>query len=300
MDAILQISVLSVVPLLFLAMAGLVPWLSGVLVVSLEGFMLLGAFVGAAVGSVAQSQTVGFASACAVGCVAGAMVGWLMVYCRADQVVTGIAFNITILGATSFLFAVIEMRRGSLAVPRSEPLTIPVLSDLPVVGVLFSQHWFVLWAIVLVLAAWYLVTRTGVGLRLRACGDFAAGAHASGVNVGSYRFWATVASGGLAGLAGAFLSLVVVQTFTENMTAGRGYIALTIVILGRWRPLGVAVGAALFAVAEGVSVVWQGRWGLPSQFFLSVPYLLTLLAVAASAKSSAAPREESRPLTVRS
>src|SRR5690606_9104917 len=131
-------------------------------------------------------------------------------------------------------------------------------------GALFSQHWSVLSVLVLVPAGWYLVTRTGVGLRLRACGDYAAGAHASGVNVGAYRFWATVASGALAALAGAFLALVVVQSFTENMTAGRGYIALTIVILGRWRPLGVAAGAVLFAVAEGISVVWQGRWGMPS------------------------------------
>jgi simple sugar transport system permease protein len=223
-----------------------------------------------------------------------------MIYFRADQVVTGIAFNIAMLGATSFLYAVIETRQGALTAARAEPFNVPLLSDLPGVGVLFSQHWFVPFGPLLVVAVWYLVYRTGVGLRLRACGDFAAGAHASGVNVGAYRFWAVVASGALAGLAGAFLSLVVVQSFTENMTAGRGYIALTIVILGRWRPVGVALGAVLFAFAEGVSVVWQGRWGLPSQFFLSVPYLLTLLAVAASARASTAPREEGRPLTVRS
>jgi ABC-type uncharacterized transport system permease subunit len=300
MDATLQIAVLSIVPLIFLAMAGLVPWVSGVLVVSLEGFMLLGAFVGAVAGSLAHSQAAGFATAGAAGCLAGALVGCAMIYFRADQVVTGIAFNIAMLGATSFLYAVIETRQGALTAARAEPFNVPLLSDLPGVGVLFSQHWFVPFGPLLVVAVWYLVYRTGVGLRLRACGDFAAGAHASGVNVGAYRFWAVVASGALAGLAGAFLSLVVVQSFTENMTAGRGYIALTIVILGRWRPVGVALGAVLFAFAEGVSVVWQGRWGLPSQFFLSVPYLLTLLAVAASARASTAPREEGRPLTVRS
>ena len=299
MSATLEIFILSIVPLALLAMAGLVPWLSGVLVVGLEGLMLQGAFVGAVAGSLAANQAVGFIAAGACGCAAGAILGWLMIYLRADQVVTGIAFNIAMLGATSFFYAVIREHRSDLTAPKSHKYTVAGLVDLPGVGVLFSQSWFILLAPIAILCVWYSLTRTGFGLRLRACGDYASGAHASGVNVGAYRVFATVVSGGLAGLAGVFLSLVVVQGFTENMTAGRGYIALAIVILGQWRPLGVVLGAALFGFAEAVSVVLQGR-GLPSQSFLAVPYLLTLIAVAASAKASSAPREEGRPLTVRS
>ncbi|MCW2726589.1 MAG: Ribose transport system, permease protein RbsC [Frankiales bacterium] len=298
MEAILQIAVLAIVPLIFLSMAGLLPWVSGVLVVALEGFMLLGAFVGAVVSSLSGYQSVGFLAAIGAGLVIGAVMAYVMVYLRADQVVAGIAFNIAAVGATSFFFALIESHHGKLTPVRGGTVSVPFLSDLPVVGVVFSQHWLAILAPILVVALAFVLFRTGVGLRLRAVGDFSAGAHAAGVNVGGYRFWATAASGALAALGGAFLAIVSVGDFTENMTAGRGYIALTIVILGRWKPWGAAAGALLFAVAEGLSVVWQGFAGLPSQLFLSIPYLLTLLAVTASARASHGPVEEGRPMTV--
>lgn len=299
MQATLEILGLTLVPLALVALAGLLAWTAGVLNVALEGLMLWGAFVGAVVASLAGSQGVGLLAATAAGLVSGALVAFAMVYLRGDQVVIGIAFNIASIGATSFLFSVIEKDHGTLSSVRGGTIAIPLLSDIPVIGVLFEQHWLAFVMIACVAGASFLLFRTGVGLRLRACGDFSAGAHAAGVNVGAYRFWVTTASGGLAGLGGAFLSIVHVGGFTENMTAGRGYIALTIVILGRWKPWGAAAGALLFALAEGLSVVLQGESGLPSQLFLSTPYVLTLLAVAVFAKASNGPAEEGRPLTVR-
>lgn len=299
MEPTLEILGLTIVPLALVALAGLLAWTAGVINVALEGLMLWGAFAGAVVGSLAGSQGAGLLAATAVGIVTAALIAAAMVYLRGDQVVIGIAFNIATIGATSFLFSVIEENHGMLSSVRGGTVTIPLLSDLPVVGVLFEQHWLAFATIGLVAGASFLLFRTGFGLRLRACGDFSAGAHAAGVKVGAYRFWATVASGGIAALGGAYLSIVYVGGFTENMTAGRGYIALTIVILGRWKPWGAAAGALLFALAESLSVVLQGESGLPSQLFLSTPYVLTLLAVALFARASRGPAEEGRALTVR-
>lgn len=299
MDAWLDISVMSLVPLALLALGGLVASRSGILLVALEGLMLGGALVGSVTTAISGSTFTGFVAAVAAGLALGLVLGVMMVRLRADQVVTGIAFNIAMLGATSFVYAVLEAREGGLPGVRPEVISIPGLSDLPGVGVLFAQHWLTFATPLIVAVTWWVMFRTGVGLRLRASGDYSQGAHAAGVNVAVYRIAATVVAGGLAALAGAFLSIVIVQSFTENMTDGRGYIALTIVILGRWDPVGAALGAVLFGAAEGASVVLQGFGGLPAEFFLALPYVLTLATVAVSAKGSRAPREEGRPLQLR-
>ena len=298
MEAVLQIAVLAFVPLVLAAMGGLLPWRTGVIVVGVEGLMLVGAFVGAVISALSGSQLLGFVAAAVAGAFFGGGLALVMVYLRADQVVTGIAFNIAAIGATSFAFALIEDARGDLISPGGGKLSVPYLSDLPYFGSVFSQHWLAAGVPLLVVGLAYVLVRTGLGLRLRAAGEYSAGAHAAGVNVGAHRFWATVACGSLAALGGAFLAIVTVGGFSENMTAGRGYIALTIVILGRWSPWGAVAGAVLFAISEGFSMVWQGTAGLPSQLFLAIPYVLTLVAVTISAKAGQGPIEEGRPLIV--
>jgi ABC-type uncharacterized transport system permease subunit len=290
--------VLAGIPLLFAAFGGLIAERSGVLNVGLEGLMLFGAFFGAWAAAAAGNDFVGLLGALGATLVLGVLLGWIMVSLRADQVVVGIAFNIVAFGATSYFFRVITNGDISKMSSSGGGVTrIPGLASIPWIGPFFDQHWLVYVGYAIVPVGFLALFRTGLGIRLRACGEFAEGARASGINVVRMRIATFGLSGMLAGTGGAYLVLGGIHQFTENMTSGQGYIALAVIILGRWRPLGAAAGALLFALAEALSFrIQSGGTAAPAELFFAMPYIVTLLAVAISGRRVRPPAEEGRPL----
>ncbi len=296
MEALLEASLRLALPLLLAALGELIVERAGVINIGTEGMMLCGAFAGFAVGVATGSAALGVVGAALVAAGVGVLFAWFTVGRRADQIVVGTAVNLLALGATGLLARALY---GG-AVPTGqilEPLVVPLLSDLPVIGpVLFRQSGLVYLALLLtpLLALW--LRRTRPGLRLRAVGESARAADAQGVSVARTRWLAVVCGAALAGVAGSSLSLLQSNTFTEGMTAGRGFIALTIVIFGRWRPVGVLGAALFFGAATALQHRLQARGtALPYQLTLMLPYLLTLLVLAVAAGRSLAPGDLGKP-----
>jgi simple sugar transport system permease protein len=297
MQTIIQSSLVSGLPLLLAALAGIVAERTGVLNIALEGLMLGGAFCAAWAGS-SSTDFVGFLAAIGFGFAAGIALACVMVVLRGDQVVVGIAFNILLLGVTSYLFAVVSGGQfGSLRTSEHHEYAIPGLSDIPWVGVFFRVHWIGYAAYALVPVIFFVLFRTGLGVRMRACGEYAEGARAGGVRIVRYRVLAVAVSGVLAAAAGAYLILGDVGVFRQNMTGGRGYLALAIVILGRWNPIGAFGAAALFAVAQALTFYLQLQGvGVPVELVLAMPYIVGLVAITIFGRRVPPPAEDGRPL----
>jgi simple sugar transport system permease protein len=222
-----------------------------------------------------------------------------VVWLRADQIIAGTALTLLSMGATGTLYRALYGSGGAaLGIPTSEPLAIPFLSALPVVGVArFAQPpiTYGVYAIAPLLAWW--LTSTHAGLALRAIGERPEAAEAAGIAVNRARTLAILVGGALGGLAGGTLVLAQAGTFAEGMSAGRGFIAIAIVVLGRWTPYGVAAGALLFGGASALQYAFQAMgWDAPYQVFLVVPYLLTLAALAGAVGRARAPAALGRAL----
>ncbi|MEA2367120.1 MAG: ral nucleoside transport system permease protein [Thermoleophilaceae bacterium] len=299
METIVQSASIAGVPLLLGALAVLVASRAGVLNLAVEGLMLVGAFVGAAVAAAALGDGLAFAAALAAGGIVGLGLGWVMVVARADQVVVGVAFNILMLGLTGYAFGVITSdSRDALNPGQPVRASIPGLSEIPGIGPLFDMHWIAYVAFVLVPIISFVLFRTGLGARLRACGEYAEGARAVGIDVIRTRLYAMVVSGMLSSAAGAFLVLGDIGLFRRNLTGGRGYIAFVIVILARYHPVGALLAAAAFGLAQALTFYLQLQGiDIPSQFILATPYVVTLLAIILLGRRiGQPPAEEGRPL----
>jgi ABC-type uncharacterized transport system permease subunit len=298
METVINSAVVASIPLLLGALAVLIASRAGVLNIAVEGMMLLGAFVTAWVAA-SHASVLGFGAAVvSVGLISAAL-GWVMVVMRADQVVVGVAFNILVLGMTTYGFELItkDSPKG-LDVGQPATQAIPLLSDIPWFGPIFDTNWIGYLAFALVPVVAYVVFRTGVGTRLRACGEYAEGARAVGIDVIRTRLVAMGVSGMLAAAAGAFLVLGDVGVFRRNITGGRGYIAFVIVILARYRPVGALVAALGFGLAQALTFYLQLQGvHIPSQFVLATPYVVTLLAIVLLGRRiGRPPAEEGRPL----
>ncbi|HET6837837.1 MAG TPA: ABC transporter permease [Gemmatimonadales bacterium] len=269
-------------PLLFAATGETVTERSGVINLSTEGAMLVGALA-AAVGATMWGPWTGFAAALIAGMVTAAVFALLAIGARANQIITGTAITLAAVGLTGTIYRQVYGAAGAgLTIPTFAPLPVPGLARIPILGpALFDQPvptYLVFAALPLV---WWVLFRTKLGLALRASGESAAMARAVGVRVNLVRTGATVIGGGLSGLGGATLVLAQVGTFAERMTAGRGFLAIAIVVLGRWHPAGVALAAILFGIATALQFLFQALGvRAPYQLFLMLPYLLTLLALA--------------------
>jgi simple sugar transport system permease protein len=262
----------------------------GLINIGLEGALLAGAF-GALVGATAGGVAAGYAGAMVGGILIATLFALFVVRLRADQIITGTALTLLSMGATGTLYRALYGSTGAaLNVPTSAPFAIPGLSSLPVIGpALFAQPPITYFAYLLAPSlAWWLA-RTHAGLALRAIGERPEAAEAAGIAVDRLRVFAILVGSALGGVAGGTLVLAQAGTFAEGMSAGRGFIAIAIVVLGRWRPLGVALGALLFGAASALQFAFQAMgWNAPYQLFLVAPYLLTLAALA-SAKGRARP-----------
>jgi simple sugar transport system permease protein len=291
-DSLLESSVRTATPLLLAALGETVVERSGIINIGLEGMVIGGAF-GALVGATYGGPGGGIA----LGMAAGVALAVLFYICvdvlNADQIVTGTAVTILSLGLTGALYRTIYGASGAaLSIDTMSPVPIPVLSSIPLIGgALFDQPLITYVTMLLLPTAWWIMYRTHLGLSLRSIGESPAAAAVSGIPVRRYRLGALAVGGLLGGLAGATLVVAQVGTFAENMSAGRGFVAIAVVVLGRWNPLGVALAGSVFGVAMAMQY-WIQALGLaiPYPIVLASPYILTLAALAGVAGRVRAPQ----------
>ena len=283
---LLRSTIFLATPLVLGALAGVLGERSGVVNVAIEGQLLTGAFTGALVGSLAGSLAAG-----SVGAVlAGAVVGWLLavfgIRYRVNQVVLGVVLNAAALGLTGWAYKALmqsdTQRFNSPGVLSTVP--VPLLSEIPVLGpLLFDANVLVYVMYALIVGLQLVLFRTRWGLRTRAVGEHPKAAATVGVPVLRVRYVNVVVAGGMAGLGGAFLSIGTIGPFTENMSAGKGFIALAAVIFGRWSPRGAVAASLLFGFCAALQTlvgILPTPGAVPSSFLAMLPYLATILAVA--------------------
>lgn len=283
-------------PLLLAALGETMAERGGVINLGVEGAMLAGALA-AAIGSSAGGIWAGSALAIVTGVIVAGVFALIAVRARADQIITGTAITLGAIGLTGAVYRRAYGAEGvGLTLPTFPVLPVPGLSRLPVLGpALFAQSILTYAGYVAVPILWWLLFRTRWGLELRAAGESARDSRAAGVRVGVVRTTGVLIGGGLAGLAGASLVLAQVGTFAEKMTAGRGFIAIAIVVLGAWHPVRVLGAALFFGAAMALQFLFQSLGlGVPYQLFLMLPYLLTLAVLAGAWGRTAAPADLGR------
>lgn len=272
----------ALIPVLLAAIGGMICEKAGVFQISLEGMMLMGAFASVAGAHVTGDVWLGAAIGALAALLLSLVLAFGAVSRHGNAIVLGVAINILALGLTSFLLPQLFGVRGSLRPVgdvRISTVPIPLLSEIPFVGpVLFRLSPLGYLALVLVPLTWIFLYRTQIGLRLRGVGERPLAAETLGVSPNRYRYLAVMASGVLAGLAGAQLALGNVGVFAENMTSGRGWIAVVAVLLGRAEPFAVLGASLLFGFAEAFGFRLQGQ-GLPVQITDALPFVVTLIVL---------------------
>ncbi|MBC8089415.1 MAG: ABC transporter permease [Phycisphaerae bacterium] len=291
-DAFLEATIRWATPFALAALGECISERAGVINIGLEGSIIAGA-LGATVAAGVFGPTAGFAVGALSGLAVACFFALFTVIMRADQIITGTAITIFALGLTGTLYRIIYGAAGvSLTTPTTPPFAIPGLSAIPLVGhALFAQPPITYFLYVMIgVVAWWLA-RTQGGLALRAVGERPEAAAAAGIRAVRVQFWAVLFAGAMGGLAGGTLVLAQAGTFVEQMSAGRGFIAIAIVVLGRWRPLGVAAASLLFGTAYTLQNLFQslGLSVVPYNLFLAVPYVLTLVVLSVARGASSAP-----------
>jgi general nucleoside transport system permease protein len=285
-------------PLLFAALGGLFSERSGVINIGLEGMMLMGAFWGLWGAEVTGSWVIGLVIGMVAGIALALIHALFSVSFRADQIVSGFAMNFLALGITGFFYVSIYGTQGTPEnIPRAPDVSIPLLEDIPFLGDIFGRMSILIWlGLLTVLLTWLVVFRTPMGLRLRSVGENPLAAQTAGVSPVSVRYAAVAVSGMLAAIGGAYLSIGFVGSFGENMTAGRGFIALAVLICGRWLPSGALVFACLFGFFTALAQRLDVFSDQAATLFLALPYVITLIAVAGVVGRSIPPAAIGRPL----
>jgi general nucleoside transport system permease protein len=275
------------VPLLLAGIGECLVERAGIINIGVEGLMLSAALAAVVASHATGSPWAGLAAGAGAAMLLGALFGLFTVYRGADQVVVGTAVNILALGLTGAIFGTVTRRLAEQGVSRLSGVRLPEwplpgLSGLPVFGTtLFRGNALVYLAFLLVPLSALVLYRTRPGLQLRAVGEYPPAAEAAGTDVRGLRFLVLLIGSALAGLGGVFLAIGHVDTFSENMIAGKGFIALALVIFGRWNPWGVLAGTLVFSLAWGFGTVLssQGRGRPEEVFLLALPYLATLAAL---------------------
>lgn len=290
-EAFFEATVRTATPLALAALGEVVVERAGIINIGLEGIMLAGAFGGLVAAGPAGLMG-GFAGAALAGMSAAAIFGTFVIVLRADQIITGTAVNLLALGVTGALYRALYGATGAaLTIPTTGTTPIPGLAAIPLLGpVLFDQPLPTYLVYILAPALWWWMRHTQAGLAVRAAGEHPDAATVAGISVGRLRWLAVLFGGALGGASGGTLVLSQAGTFAEGMSAGRGFIAIAIVVLGRWSPMGTLLAALLFGAASALQYVFQAMgWAAPYQLFLALPYLLTLLALAGVAGRVMAP-----------
>jgi simple sugar transport system permease protein len=288
-------------PLAFAAMGGIFSERSGVVNIGLEGMMLTGAFF-AVWGSIwSGSWVVGLLMAMVFGALLALIHAFFSIHLRADQIVSGFAVNFLALGVTGYLFS--DLYSSGIEtndVSRVPTLSLDFLDDIPGIGAflhdVFGGLSLLVWLMFLAVGLTYVVLfRTPLGLRIRSVGEHPRAADTVGISVYAIRYLAVTTSGVLAALGGAFLSIGFVGTFSENMTSGRGFIALAAVIFGKWRPGLAFLATLLFGFGFALAIPLQREAGISENLVSTFPYILTLVAVAGLIGRSIPPAADGRP-----
>ncbi|GAA2716956.1 MULTISPECIES: ABC transporter permease [Actinoplanes] len=286
-------------PLILGALAGVLGERSGVVNVAIEGQFLMGAFAGALVGTMAGSVWAGLISAAVGGVIIAAILAVLSIRYLVDQTVVGIVLNLFALGITGFLYERLMQPDAEHynAPPQMPTWKVPGLSDIPVLGpVLFNATGLLWLALALVLIIHFGLNRTRWGLRTRAVGEHPTAADTVGIRVRGLRYLNVLLGGIVAGLGGAYFTLVATGSFTKNMTAGAGFIALAALIFGRYSPFGAFAAALFFGFAQKLAFYLSAiNSPVPSQFLSMLPYLATIVAVAGLVGRVRAPAADGIP-----
>ena len=290
-SALLSATLVWATPLTYAAIGGMLCERSGVVNIGLEGMMLSGAFFAALGADKFGNWEMGLVCAAAAGAGLALVHAVMAIHLRSDQIISGFAINFLALGVTGYFFIDIYGENGTPGnLPRIPDVTLGFL------GRVFGHLNLMIWvSFALLILAHITLFRTPIGLRIRSVGEHPRAADTVGISVYGTRYGAVVLSGVLAALGGAYLSIGYLGSFSENMTAGRGYIALAAVIFGNWRPFGAFAAALLFGGSTALSFRLAQPWGNASVLFQALPYLLTLIAVAGVIGRSIPPASAGRP-----
>jgi len=303
---LLTAALVASIPLVFGALSGTICERSGIINIAIEGQLLGGAFLAAVVaGAVANSTGsrslgayLGLVAAPVAGALIGAVLSLFAVRYWVDQIIVGVVLNVLVVGLTNFLFGTLLKDKTYLNQAIGLPeLPIPILGEIPIIGpVLFRQNALVYLMYVVVIVLQVMLFRSRWGLRVRAVGEHPRAADTVGIKVNRTRVRNTILGGAIAGLGGAFFTVAAGLAFGKEMSAGKGFIALAAMILGRWSPKGALAAAVLFGFADAL----REQFGIvgtaiPSQFLAMFPYIATIFAVAGLVGHSRPPAAEGKP-----
>jgi len=290
-SALLSLTLVWATPLTYAAIGGMFSERSGVINIGLEGMMLSGAFFAALGADKFGSWEMGLVCGAVSGAAFALVHAFMSIHLRADQIISGTAINFLALGVTGYFFIQVYGENGT-------PGDLPRIPDVHIgfLGKVFGQLNLMIWlSFLLLIVAHIALFKTPIGLRLRSVGEHPRAADTVGISVYATRYGAVILSGVLAALGGAYLSIGYVGSFNENMTAGRGFIALAAVIFGNWRPFGAFGAALLFGGSTALSFRLAQPWGNAAVLFQALPYVLTLIAVAGVIGRSVPPAAVGRP-----
>lgn len=278
-------------PILFAALGSLIADRAGVINIALEGTMLVSALTGVAISAYTQSAWIGLLAAMIAGGLVGLLLAYFSLNLKTDIVLSGIAINLMASGGTVFVLYLIAKDRGissslpSLVLPK---IQLPLIDQIPVIGAIFSNHNVLTYAsLIAVLVVYIFLYKTPLGLKVRAVGENPDAADSVGISVIRVQYFALIASGVLAGMGGAYMSMGYVSWFAKNMTAGRGFIALAAEAMGGASPVGTFLTSLLFGFADALSNNLQSL-SVPAEFIQTIPYIATIvgLVIYASRKTA--------------
>lgn len=282
-------------PYLYAAIGETFSQRSGVLNLGVEGQMLLGAFAAFYVTYTTESMWLGLLAAAIVGLLMGLAMAFVTINLQAEQGISGIGFYLFGLGLSDLLF---QKLLGTVeTVSGFRPIHIPGLSDIPILGeIFFSQSILVYGAYLLVFIAWFVLNKTTLGLKIKAVGESPQAADSLGVSVSKMRYFTVMLGGTLSGIAGASLSIALLNVFQQNMTSGLGFIAVALVYFGGWRPVAVMGGALLFSMINSLQLWVQVlNIPIPSDFAVMMPYVLTIIVLVITVQRVRPPSALSKP-----
>jgi simple sugar transport system permease protein len=292
LTAFLEGTIRTATPLAFAALGETVVERAGIINIGLEGSIIAGALAGLITAGHSGSVWAGFVGAAVGGVLIALLFAIFAVVLRADQIITGTAISLLALGSTGTLYRILYGASGAaLATPTMSPTRVPGLATIPVIGsALFTQPSITYIVYLLIPLIWWWMYHTHTGLALRAIGEQPEAAMSAGIAPRRIQFLVVLFGGLLGGIGGGVLVLAQAGTFAEGMSAGRGFIAIAIVVLGRWNPLGTALAALVFGAASTLQFLFQAMgWDVPYQLFLALPYILTLVALAGARGQASAP-----------
>lgn len=268
---------------------------SGVLNLGVEGIMLLGAFAAFYTTFITENLWLGLLAAIVVGGILGLVVAVINVTLNAEQGISGIGVYLFGLGMSELLF---QKTLGTVeTVSGFSPVNIPILSDIPIIGeIFFQQNILVYLAFLMVPIAWFVLAKTTLGLKIRAVGENPEAADTLGVSVSGVRYFTQIFGGIMSGVAGASLSIALLNVFQQNLTSGQGFIAVALVYFGGWRPVGVLVGSLIFSMVNALQLWVQVlNLPIPSDFAVMMPYVLTIVALIVAVQRVRPPSALTKP-----